>query len=300
MRLALYNDFQPGLLTDDSVVDIGPAVAHLRGGSAQEVMQNIIINLASLRSELERLLAAGQALSLSSIRLRAPLPRPRKILCAIGNYKEGAIRDPLPQDFFFKSPDSVIGPGDTVLLPERQHPIFHHEAELGVVIGREAHNVKAASAMEYVFGYTAFVDVSARGAIGREGMASFLGKSYDTFAPLGPAIVTTDAIPDPHKLAVKFWVNGQPRHDYNTDDMEHRIPEIIEFISSVVTLLPGDLIACGTNHQGLGPLQDGDVGEIEIDGIGRFSINVVDPLKRSWPRGVDQEAAARIRGQAAP
>ena len=295
MKLVLYDDYKPGLLRDDSVVDIGQAVAHLGAGSPQEVMQNIITHFASLRPELERLVARGSGTSLSRVRLRSPLPRPHKILCGVGNYKEGTNRELQPMDFFFKSPEAVIGPGDTVVLPERLHPIFHHEAELGVVIGKSAHNVKAAQAMDYVFGYTAFVDVSGRGAIGRPGMASFLGKSYDTFAPMGPAIATADSIADPHKLAVKFWVNSQLRQDYNTNDMEHVIPELIEFASSVVTLLPGDVIACGTNHQGLGPLQDGDTGEIEIEGIGRFSFNVTDHLKRSWPRGVDQEVAARVR-----
>ena len=295
MKLVLYNDYRPGILRDDSVVDISGAVAHLPSGSPQELVQSIIQHYTALRPELERLGAKGSGVPLSSVRLRPPLPRPRKILCAIGNYREGTDREPQPLDFFLKSPEAVVGPGDTVVLPERQHDIFHHEAELGVVIGEEAHNVKAANAMEYVFGYTAFIDVSARGGIGRPGFNSFLGKSYDTFAPLGPAIVTADAIADPHKLAVHYRVNGQLRHDYNTDDMEHPIPALIEFASSVTTLMPGDIIACGTNHQGLGPLQDGDVGEIEVEGIGRFSINVVDPLKRSWSVGVDETAAARVR-----
>ena len=295
MKLVLYNDFQPGVLADQRVVDISQATANLAGGLPQEVMERIIATYNSRRPQFERREREGRGTPLSSVRLRPPLPRPGKILCAVGNYREGTGREAQPVDFFLKSPDAVIGPGDTVALPERQHTVFHHEAELAVVIGKRAHQVKASEAMGYVFGYTAFMDVSGRGGIGRSGSASFLGKSYDTFAPLGPCIVTADAIPDPHRLAVKYWVNGELRHDYNTSDMEHPIPELIEFASSVMTLLPGDVIACGTNHQGLGPLQDGDTGEIEIESIGRFAIHVVDPLKRSWPRGVDQAAAARVR-----
>ncbi|MBI4496965.1 MAG: fumarylacetoacetate hydrolase family protein, partial [Chloroflexi bacterium] len=165
-----------------------------------------------------------------------------------------------------------------------------------VVIGRYAKNVKAANAMDYVFGYAAFIDVSARG-LGRTGMNSFIGKSFDTFAPIGPCIVTADEIPDPHKLHVQLWDDGQLRHDYNTDDMEHQIPALLEWATNVMGLNPGDFLACGTNHQGLGPMQDGERVEIEIERIGRFGVNVVDPLKRTWPKMVDVEAARRVREQ---
>jgi 2-keto-4-pentenoate hydratase/2-oxohepta-3-ene-1,7-dioic acid hydratase in catechol pathway len=98
--------------------------------------------------------------------------------------------------------------------------------------------------------------------------------------------VTADEIRNPNALGVKYWVNGQLRHDYITNDMEHRVPELVSFATAVMTMNTGDMIACGTNHEGLGPLQDGDIGEIEIQGIGRMSINVFDPLKRSWERGI--------------
>jgi 2-keto-4-pentenoate hydratase/2-oxohepta-3-ene-1,7-dioic acid hydratase in catechol pathway len=113
-----------------------------------------------------------------------------------------------------------------------------------------------------------------------------MGKSFDTFAPIGPCITTSDEIEDPNRLWVKFWNNGDLRHDYVTDDMEHRVPELIEFATTIMTLNSGDVIACGTNHEGLGPLQDGELCEIEIEKIGRMSIHVHDPLKREWERGV--------------
>jgi 2-keto-4-pentenoate hydratase/2-oxohepta-3-ene-1,7-dioic acid hydratase in catechol pathway len=141
-----------------------------------------------------------------------------------------------------------------------------------------------------VFGYTCFMDVTARGEGRRTWPASqpmsWLGKSFDTFAPLGPCIVTADEIDNPNDLHVRFWNDGQLRHNYNTDDMEHRVPELVEFATTVMTMKSGDIIACGTNHEGLGALQDGETAEIEIQGIGRMAIRVADPLKRKWERGV--------------
>ena len=107
--------------------------------------------------------------------------------------------------------------------------------------------------------------MSARGEGRRTWKAgSWLGKSFDTFAPIGPCITTADEIPDPNNVIVRFWDDGQLRHNYNTDDMEHRVPELVEFASSIMTLNSGDLIACGTNHEGLGALQDGERVEIEV------------------------------------
>ena len=287
MKLVLYDDFKPGLLREDTVVDISAAVGHLHGGSPQQLMEGIIDNFEALRSDLERLATSGQAMPLSSVRLRAPLPRPSKMLCCIGNYWEHAEREPRPLNMFLKSPDAVIGPGDTVVLPDFPASVFHHEAELGIVIKGPARNVAKADSMQAVFGYTCFTDVSARDEGRRTWRAgSFIGKSFDTFAPIGPCIVTPDEIPEPNRPAVKYLVNGQPRPDYVTNDMEHPVAELVAFATAVMTMNTGDLVACGTNHEGLGPLQEGDTGEIEIQGIGRMSMRVTDPLKRSWERGI--------------
>jgi 2-keto-4-pentenoate hydratase/2-oxohepta-3-ene-1,7-dioic acid hydratase in catechol pathway len=250
-------------------------------------MQSLIDHFDTLRPELERLTASRNGVSLSGVRLRPPLPRPSKILCCIGNYWEHTQRDPRPLNMFLKSPEAVVGPGDTVVLPDFPASVFHHEAELAIVIKGPAKSLKEADCHQAVFGYTCFIDVSAREEGRRTWRAgSFLGKSFDTFAPLGPCIVTADEIPDPHKLRVRFWVNGELHHSYTTDDMEHRISEVVAFASAVMTLNTGDLIACGTNHEGLGPLQDGDLGVIEIEGIGRMEVRVVDPLRRRWERGI--------------
>jgi 2-keto-4-pentenoate hydratase/2-oxohepta-3-ene-1,7-dioic acid hydratase in catechol pathway len=189
---------------------------------------------------------------------------------------------------FLKSPDAVIGPGDTITLPDFTEPwIFMHEAELAIVIKGPAKKVGREDWRGAVFGYTCLIDVSAREEGRRTWKArSWLGKSFDTFAPLGPCIATADEIPDPNDLHVRFWNDGQLRHNYSTGDMEHRVPELVEFVTTFMTLNTGDVISCGTNHEGLGALQDGEVVEIEIEKIGRMSLDVSDPLKRVWERGV--------------
>ena len=138
-----------------------------------------------------------------------------------------------------------------------------------------------------MFGYTGLIDVSARGQ-GRMswGDFSWLGKSFDTFCPIGPCIVTADEIEDPNDVHVRFWNDDQLRHDYNTDDMEHRVPELVSWATQRVTLRSGDVIACGTNHEGLGPIQDGEKLVLAIEEIGSLVVRVRDPLGRQWPRGV--------------
>jgi 2-keto-4-pentenoate hydratase/2-oxohepta-3-ene-1,7-dioic acid hydratase in catechol pathway len=276
----------PGLLTESGIVDVSRAIES--GYTPQITMQRLIDNFDRLRPELGRLAAEGEALPLTSVRLQAPLPRPGKILACIANYWEHAQREPRPLNMFLKNPDAVVGPGDTIVLPEFTEPwIFMHEAELALVIKGPVKNVKQSDWRRAVFGYTCLIDVSARGEGRRTWKTgSWLGKSFDTFAPIGPCITTADDITEPNDLIVRFWNDGQLRHNYNTDDMEHRVPELVEFASTIMTLNTGDIIACGTNHEGLGALQDGETVEIEIERIGRMSLKVADPLKRTWERGI--------------
>jgi 2-keto-4-pentenoate hydratase/2-oxohepta-3-ene-1,7-dioic acid hydratase in catechol pathway len=296
----------PGLVTGRGVVSLAGVVE--RGHTPQLTMQNLIDGFGRLRPALEQLAAEGKALPLDQIRLCPPLPRPGKILCCIANYWEHAQREARPLNMFLKNPEAVVGPGDTILLPEFTEPwIFMHEAELALVIKGPAKKISQANWRNAVFGYTGLIDVSARGEGRRTWKAgSWLGKSFDTFAPIGPCIATADEIPEPNNVVVRFWNDGQLRHNYNTDDMEHRVPELIEFASTVMTLNTGDLIACGTNHEGLGALQDGETVEIEIQHIGRMALKVVDPLKRQWERGIymgadstNPEAVKRHRPQGA-
>jgi 2-keto-4-pentenoate hydratase/2-oxohepta-3-ene-1,7-dioic acid hydratase in catechol pathway len=311
MKLVLFQtsegaELTPGLLTERGVVGLAGTVT--RGHTPQLTMQGLIHDFEQLRPELEGLATGGKALPLASVRLRAPLPRPGKILCCIANYWEHAQREARPLNMFLKNPEAVVGPGDTIALPEFTEPwIFMHEAELALVIRGPAKKVSQANWQSAVFGYTCLIDVSARGEGRRTWKAgSWLGKSFDTFAPIGPCIATADEIREPNDLVVRFWNDGQLRHNYNTDDMEHRVPELVEFASTIMTLNTGDLIACGTNHEGLGALQDGETVEIEIERIGRMSLSVADPLKRSWERGIymgadstNPEAVKRHRPQTA-
>ena len=291
MKLVLFETSEsreptPGLLTERGVVSLAGSVE--RGHTPQQTMQGVIDGFGAMRPRLERLAAEGEALPLASVRLCAPLPRPGKILCCIANYWEHAQREARPLNMFLKNPEAVIGPDDTIVLPEFTEPwIFMHEAELALVIKGPAKKVSQANWQSAIFGYTCLIDVSARGEGRRTWKAgSWMGKSFDTFAPIGPCIATADEIPEPNDLVVRFWNDDQLRHNYNTDDMEHRVPGLIEFASTIMTLNTGDLIACGTNHEGLGALQDGETVEIEIERIGRMSLKVVDQLKRSWERGI--------------
>jgi 2-keto-4-pentenoate hydratase/2-oxohepta-3-ene-1,7-dioic acid hydratase in catechol pathway len=311
MKLVLFQTSErdepsPGLLTERGVVNIAGVVESRP--TPQLTMQGLIDAFDGLRPTLERQAMLGEALPVGSVRLRAPLPRPGKILCCIANYWEHAQREARPLNMFLKNPEAVVGPDDMIVLPEFTEPwIFMHEAELALVIKGPKKKVSQANWQSAVFGYTCLIDVSARGEGRRTWKAgSWLGKSFDTFAPIGPCIATADEIPDPNNLVVRFWNDGQLRHNYNTDDMEHRVPELVEFASTIMTLNTGDLIACGTNHEGLGALQDGETVEIEVERIGRMSLRVADPLKRSWERGIymgadstNPEAVKRHRPQTA-
>ena len=277
-----------GAVVSGGVVDLTPALGEAAALPPQPRMEAVIGDFERLRPAFEALVASGATHADGDFRLRAPLPRPSKILCCIGNYWEHAQREPRQLNMFLKSPDAVIGPGDTVVLPPTTDPwVFQHEAELALVIRGPAKNVSRDDYLSAVFGYTCMIDVSARGQ-GRSTWraGSWMGKSFDTFAPLGPVILTADEVADPNKLHVRFWNDDQLRHDYVTDDMEHLVPELIEFATSIMTLNTGDVLSCGTNHEGLGPLQDGETGTIEIEGVGSMTVNVSDPLKRTWERGI--------------
>jgi 2-keto-4-pentenoate hydratase/2-oxohepta-3-ene-1,7-dioic acid hydratase in catechol pathway len=292
MRYVLTADNQIGVLHNGGMVDVSAAFADIPYRTAADRMPRIVAVLSDRRSQVEELLASGAVTSIPD--LLAPVPRPPKLIAAFGNYREGSDRERQAQDMFLESPDSVIGPNGTVVLPKHEATIFHHEAELALVIGQRSKDLPADErALAAVAGYTCAIDVSARG-IGRIG-PSRIGKSFDTFTPLGPAIVTTDEVPDPQNLQVSLSTNGEVRQNYSTADMEYSVVEVLAFISSYMTLVPGDVIMCGTNHQGLGALQDGDQVEMTIAGIGSLAVSVRDPLQRTWPRGIDQEMAARQR-----
>ena len=302
MKFAFFNDYQLGVITGDQIVAIDEVSRQIEHSAPQQLINGVIAQFSDLEPEIKKAIERNQGVPISAVRIRPPLPRPGKIICAAVNYLEFGTRPPSPLEAFIKSSNSVIGDGDTVELPNIPATIFHHEAELAVVIGKLAKNVTAAQSMDYVFGYTNFMDVSARGfaPLGPGRMSFFMIKSSDTFGPMGPCIVTKDEINDPHDLDVKLWNKGEIRHDFNTSDMSNKIPELIEYCSSITSLEPGDIISTGTNHQGIGAIQDGDQLLMEIKGLGQLNVNVTDAQKRSWPRGIDQDMANAMLGDIKP
>ena len=230
--------------------------------------------------------ASGPRLAVSAITLRAPLPRPRRNLFCIGrNYHAHAqelatsvFRDQMAEEptwpmVFSKVPQTVIGPFDAVRLPGKAvSEQIDYECELAVIIGSGGRDITKSRAMEHVFGYTVVNDVTARDVQVRHGQWH-LGKSFDTFCPMGPWIVTADEL-DGRATRVRGWVNGELRQDGKTQDMIFDIPTLIETCSRGITLVPGDVIATGTPSgvgMGFKPpkwLQHGDVVRVEIDGIG--------------------------------
>ncbi len=284
MKLCYFNDFRLGVVKGDNVVDITDAVSRLPHRDSRDLICALIADWADQKGKVEDAVAAGASVPLSGVRLRAPVPMPGKIDCMAVNYMEnGLLEKAAPINAFHKTPASLIGMGDTMVLPDIPAGIFEGEAELALVIGKTAKNVSQADAMGYIFGYMNFIDGSARD-MPPPGNVFFQAKSRDTFAPTGPFLVTADEVPDPQNLDVKLTNNGTVYQDFNTDDMAHQIPRIIEWLSSIHTLEPGDIVATGTNHQGLNPFQDGDKVTLEVGPLGKLEFSVSDPLKRTWAR----------------
>jgi 2-keto-4-pentenoate hydratase/2-oxohepta-3-ene-1,7-dioic acid hydratase in catechol pathway len=284
MRLLYFDDFRLGVLKGDAVVDVSKLVRGIPHTGPHDLISGLIERFADYRKKLEKAAAGGRGLPLKKVKIRPPLPRPYNIDCMAVNYMEDGTRpEPAPINAFHKSASAVIGDGDTMVLPDVPASIFEGEAEMALVIGRRASNVKAAQAMKYVFGYVNFIDGSARD-LPPAGNTFYQMKSRDSFAPMGPYLVTADEIRDPHRLQIRLWVNGMLKQDFNTSDMAHKIPRCIEWVSSIHTLSPGDVLATGTNHRGLSAFQDGDRIDLEVEGLGRLRVKVRDALKRTWAR----------------
>ncbi len=251
-----------------------------RGGAALETIQLLLAMAAD--GELEAAKVAS-----AKARVLAPIPRPAKnVFCVGRNYvehiAEGARAQRISLDqpafpvFFSKPPTAVIGPDEAIPVQVEVSTKFDYEVELAVVIGRRGSNIKASQAFDHVFGYTIVNDVTARDLQRRHGGQFFKGKGLDGSCPMGPAIVTRDAIADPGQLAIRLWVNDELRQDGNTKDMIFPIAELIASLSEGLTLEPGDLLATGTpsgvvyamSEQQF--LKGGDVVRFEIDGIGRL------------------------------
>ncbi len=284
MKLVFFDDFKLGVVKGDNVVDVSAAVSGVPHTSPQDLINRVIAGFDDHRGSIEALAESEAGVPVSSVSLRPPLPKPYTIVCMAVNYMEDGTRaEPAPINAFLKSPHCIIGPGDTVNLPDIPATIFEFEAEMAFVIGKRAEFVSQEDAYDYIFGYLNFIDGSARGVL-PPGNTFYQMKSRGTFAPTGPWIVTADEFTDPLNRQVVLKVNGEVKQNYNTSDMAHQIPRIMEWLTSIHPLEPGDIVATGTNHRGLSALMDGDVIDLEVEGLGNLNINFRDDLKRTWAR----------------
>jgi len=283
MKLALFDDYRVGLVEGDSIYDVTDAVpnADLR---PPVFVNTLIARWTELLPELRRARAGARAIPLANVQLLPPSPAPAQIIAAPANYHKhiaemGALsvtpkgKTAREMGFFLKSPASLSGASRGIELPKGSSRRFDHESELAVIIGRTARNVRRADALDYVFGYTALIDVTMRIEPDGRSEERSMRKSFETFTPLGPWIVTADEVGDPGALHNQLFVNGEPRHDASTADLIVPVPELIELASSVVTLYPGDIIATGT-PEGVGPIRPGDELLIRIERIGEMQLAV--------------------------
>ena len=286
MKLVFFDDYRLGVLRDDGVVDVSGAVADLhrhsaQAHSAQALLNQVIAGWDGCRDAIASAAASGAARPVDQVTLRPPVPRPGQLVCLAGNYIEPDHPEKETFNAFLKSPTSVMTTGDTVELADADATVFHFEPEFALVMGKPAAKLAPEDALGRIFGYTQFMDVSARGLPG----GFFLGKSWHTFGPMGPVLVTADEIPDPNALGMRLWVNDNLKHDVNTGEMARHVPELLAEVTAVVALEPGDVVSTGTHHYALSPIQDGDVVRMSIEGLGPdLSVDVTDPRKRTWDR----------------
>lgn len=284
MKLATFNDLRVGIVEDNSVFDITPLLPAALDLLSRQRMNWLIANWGSISPRLASYRTDTQRLALAQVRLLAPNPAPPHVFAAPANYRKhlGELgsrvvtkpgRTAREQGFFLKAPGSVVGAGQAIELPRGSERRFDHESELAVIIGRGGRNIPRAQAMEHVFGYACLIDATLRIEKDVAEEERSMRKSFESFTPIGPWIVTADEVPDPGQLQNRLWVNGELRQHANTGEMIVGIAELIELVSSVLTLQPGDVIASGT-PEGVGPLQPGDEVRIEIESVGSMTLPV--------------------------
>lgn len=262
-----------------SIDDGDPKVGYVEDGEVRELGGPSMLEYIEHGRSADRKPGA-QSVLLDEVRLHAPVDRPQKIICIGLNYEDHAAetgaRIPEKPIVFAKYPNTIIGPGEPIRIPAITEQA-DYEAELAVVIGRAARHVEPEDALEYVFGYMNANDVSSRDLQFSEGGQWTRSKSLDTFAPIGPYLVTRDEVPDPQDLSVKATLNGEVMQDGTTAKMIFPVAELISFLSKGMTLEPGDIILTGT-PPGVGVARDpqvflkaGDEVTIEIEGLGALT-----------------------------
>lgn len=266
-----------GVAVDGEILDLSSADSSLPGSVLGILEQDA---LGAVARAVES--GSGNRVPEDSVRLGSPVPRPSKIICVGLNYRDHAEEQgvPLPEHplLFSKATSAVIGPYEDVILPEESKQV-DYEVELAVVIGRTATKVAEANAYDHIAGYCVANDVSGRDIQFRQEQW-FQGKSYDTFFPMGPYLVTKDDISDPNTLAVSLVLNGETLQDSNTDNLIFNVPTLVSRISHIMTLFPGDVISTGT-PAGVGVFRDpkillkaGDYMETHVAGLGTLKNHV--------------------------
>ncbi|MQA10395.1 MAG: FAA hydrolase family protein [Pseudonocardiaceae bacterium] len=287
MKLALFDDNRLGALTRSGTVDLTAAVPwqHDPDPVTAGWWRRLCRDFAELRPALETAAAGGSAVPVDVPRLRAPVLNPSKVLACACNYAEhvtemhevqertlGGVESWMMNfDVFLKAPSSISGPAQDIVLPEAvvaAEQEIHHESELVIVIGTGGKDIPEDAALEHVFGYTMGLDITVRSAADRSRR-----KSYDTFSPVGPYVVTADELGDPGDLDIHLRVNGEDRQRVHTSTLLTKVPAIVAYASAMMTLLPGDLIFTGA-PPGVGPIQAGDVLDTRISRIGEMRLAV--------------------------
>ncbi|TQM01641.1 fumarylacetoacetate hydrolase family protein [Pseudonocardia kunmingensis] len=260
MRLATFDEDRIGVVQDDHVLDVTSLVEPL--GTGTSAMRRLITNWG----ELDLSSATGPRRPLAEVRLEAPVPDPTKVIAAPVNYRDhqsemSQASHVSSLGFFLKAPSSLLRPQGTVQLPYTDRR-FDQEGELACVIGRQARAVSPEDALSYVFGYTGLLDITMRGGEDRS-----TRKSFETFTPMGPWLVTADEFGPPVDVDLRCWVTGNLRQRANTADLIWDVARLVSYASWVTTLEPGDILTTGT-PAGVGPLQDGDTIELDLARIG--------------------------------
>lgn len=274
MKLIRFDNNRIGVTDGTVVADITALTGNDAGEWPPVGMNRLIRDFAALRPKLEEALRRDATLKLADLTLRTPVPWPNKLLAYPVNYHDHASEMASTglaniQGYFLKANSSLSGAGEPIELPDLPGRQVHHECELAVFIGREGRQIPPEQAMDHVFGYACLLDITVRGKEER-----VMRKSYDSFTPVGPWIITADEVADPAAIDMKLWVNDELRQSANTRDLIVDIPQMIAIASSASTLYPGDVIATGT-PAGVGPIEDGDIVRIAIDGVGEMRVPVV-------------------------
>lgn len=275
MKIVRFNQGQLGVVVDEhQLVDITALIGEDAEAWPPVAANRLIARFAELRPLIEQALPALPRLALADVKLLTPVPWPNKVIAYPVNYHDhgremqAAYRADV-QGFFLKPASSLSGADEPVVLPALPTREVHHEAELGIIIGKGGRGIRREDWAQHVFGYACLLDMVVRGREER-----VFRKAYDTFCPVGPWIATADEVGDPTQLAMKLWVNDELRQDTNTRDLVLDIPGMVEMASAVMTLQPGDVIATGT-PAGVGPVRDGDQVRIVIERVGEMTVDIV-------------------------